>query len=356
MKKIAFVTRVLASGGAEKVLGQIVNACAEQGMECLVITIWENRYSADFHPNVKVVELDQVGDGLKGKLQQYGQIRRLICEAGSELVLSMPEDIGIYVILALLGTGIPVVVSERNNPWVMPNKRITRILRRLAYPFAKGLIFQTERAASFFPKAQQKKGIVLPNPLACDRLPEVWNGQREKTVVSAGRLDAQKNFPLLIEAFAKFHETHPDYKLVIYGEGQQRETLEKLAAEKLPEGVWSMPGRVSDLPQRIARCSIFALSSDYEGVPNVLIEAMAVGTPAVSTDCAPGGAAALIENGKNGLIVPVGDAKSLAESLAYMADHPAEAVAMAEEAVKIRQRLDASKVTEQWLDYLKRFV
>lgn len=353
MKKIAFVTRVLSSGGAEMVLGQIVNACARQGMECLMLTTWPNKTVPRFHPNVMVVELEDAGSGLKGKLKQYAQARKLICGFGAELVLSMPEDIGIYVIPAMFGTGIPVVVSERNNPWVMPYKKVTRLLRRLVYPFAAGLIFQTERAASFFPKGQQKKGIVLPNPLDISRLPEVYTGEREKTVVSAGRLDDQKNFPLLIEAFGKFHQSHPDYKLVIYGEGAKREELEKKAQETLPAGSWSLPGRVSDLPQRISRCGIFALSSDYEGVPNVLIEAMAVGTPSVSTDCAPGGAAALIRPGENGLLTPVGDAEALAESLSYMADHPEEAARMGREGVKLRESLDAQKVTERWLNYLQ---
>lgn len=353
MKKIAFVTRVLSSGGAEMVLGQIVNACARQGMECLLLTTWPNKTVPRFHPNVTVEELDDAGPGLKGKWKQYAQARKRICGFGAELVLSMPEDIGIYVIPAMFGTGIPVVVSERNNPWVMPYKKVTRLLRRLVYPFAGGLIFQTERAASFFPSRQRKKGIVLPNPLDISRLPEVYEGQREKIVVSAGRLDDQKNFPLLMDAFAKFHENHGEYRLVIYGEGAKREELEKKAAETLPEGSWSLPGRVSDLPQRISRCGIFALSSDYEGVPNVLIEAMAVGTPSVSTDCAPGGAAALIENGKNGLLVPVGDAQALAQALSDMADHPEEAARMGREAVRIRESLDAHKVTAQWLNYLR---
>ena len=352
MKKVAFVTRVISSGGAENVLRQIVNACAEQGMECTVFTTWKNTYSAKLPESVKLIELQQAGDGLKGKFIQYGQLRKLICEEGCDLVLSMPEDIGIYVIAAMLGTGIPVVVSERNNPWVMPNKKATRILRRMLYPFAKGLIFQTKQAASFFPKSQQKKGIVLPNPLDCSRLPTVYQGEREKVVVSAGRLADQKNFPLLIEAFALFRQKHPDYKLVIYGEGDKRKALEALAGEKLPEGSWSMPGRVDDLPKHIGKCGIFALSSDYEGVPNVLIEALAVGTPSVSTDCAPGGAAELIENGKNGILVPVGDANALAEGLCFMAEHSAEAAQMAAEAVKIRERLNAKKVTADWLEYL----
>ena len=140
---------------------------------------------------------------------------------------------------------------------------------------------------------------------------------------------------------------------MIYGEGAERAKLEALAAEKLKEGSWSMPGKVSDLPERIGKCSIFALSSDYEGVPNVLIEAMAVGTPAVSTDCAPGGAATLIQSGENGLIVPVQDVEALADGISFLADHPEEAIAMADKATKIRHTLDANLVCQQWFAYLQ---
>lgn len=184
-------------------------------------------------------------------------------------------------------------------------------------------------------------------------MPEPVSGEREKIVVSAGRLEDQKNFPLLVRAFSAFHEQHPEYKLVIYGEGKKRRELEQLAQSLLPSGAWSMPGRVDDLPQRIVSCGIFALSSDYEGVPNVLIEAMACGMPVVSTDCAPGGAAVLIDPGVNGLLVPVGDAEALAEGMAYLAEDPLQAAQMGRKAVQLQQRLDAERVCSQWLKYLQ---
>ena len=132
-----------------------------------------------------------------------------------------------------------------------------------------------------------------------------------------------------------------------------RQELEALAAQLLPEGSWEMPGQVNDLAQRLGRAELFALASDYEGVPNVLIEAMAVGTPSVSTDCAPGGAAELIENGKNGLLTPVGDTAALADGLCRLAEDTAQAKQMAREAVKIRQKLDADRVCRDWLAFLQ---
>ena len=354
MDNICIVAKNMMSGGAERVIAQLISYMTKQNIQITLILVDDKPIHYRIPASCEILVIGKKAEStLKDKLLRYAEVRRLISKRMPQLVLSMPEEIGIYVIAAMLGTGIPVVVSERNNPWVMPDRKITRILRRLMYPFAKGLIFQTQQAASFFPASQQKKGIVLPNPLDSSRLPAVYQGEREKTVVSAGRMEPQKNFTLLVEAFALFYKNHPDYKLVIYGEGGKRQKLEALAAEKLPDGAWSFPGRVDDLPERIGRCGIFALSSDFEGVPNVLIEAMAVGTPAVSTDCAPGGAAELIENDKNGLIVPVGDVDALAQALAYMADHPAEAARMAENAILIRQKLDVEKVAAQWLTYME---
>lgn len=354
---IAVVTRSTRTGGAERVIAQLLQSWAKSGVQCSLFCI--NPYSEDSYSIPETVARYDIphfsNNGHVNKLRKYAHLRKLIKQVAPDVVLSLPEEIGVYVICALLGTGIPVVVSERNNPWVMPDRKVTRILRRLMYPFVNGLIFQTKQAASFFPDSQQKKGIILPNPLDSSCLPPVYDGVREKTVISAGRLENQKNFPLLIRAFASFYETHSDYRLVIYGVGSKQEELKAMAEDLLPKGSWSMPGKVRDLPERIGRSAVFALSSDYEGVPNVLIEAMAVGTPCVSTNCAPGGAAELIENAKNGLLVPVGDVRALAEGLCYMVDNPADAAQMAQEAVKIRQKLDVEQVAAKWLAYLAGF-
>ena len=355
MNHIAVVTNNMGAGGAERVIAQLLAGWVEKGVACTLICVNPAPMFYTIPGQVTCLTIPEFSENHNcNKIRKYRYLRKVLKERNPDVVLSLPEEISIYVILSMLGTGIPVVVSERNNPWVMPYKKITRFLRRIAYPFAKGLIFQTEQAASFFPKSQRKKGIILPNPLDLSRLPEPYAGERTKTVVSAGRLEDQKNFPLLIRAFAEFHKTHPEYSLVIYGEGHRRPELEHLAEQILPCGSWSLPGKAEDLPFRVSRCGIFALSSDYEGVPNVLIEAMAVGTPAVSTDCAPGGAASLIRNGENGLLVPAGNVQALAEGLSYLADHPEEACAMAAAAQEIRSVLNAEKVTEDWLSFLKK--
>lgn len=354
---IAVITRNMGAGGSERVIAQLLQGWCDRGVQCSLICLDPKEAFYLIPEAVAQYDIPHFSDNSNAdKIRKYAHLRGVVQKIAPDIVLALPEEIGVYVVPALAGAGIPVVISERNNPWVMPYKKVTRALRRAVYPFVDGLIFQTEQAASFFPKSQRKKGVVLANPLENSRLPEVYEGQRKKTVVSAGRLENQKNFALLIEAFSKFYETHSDYQLVIYGEGDKRGELESLAQEKLMEGSWCMPGKVRDLPERIGKSEMFALSSDYEGIPNVLIEAMAVGTPCVSTDCAPGGAASLIDNGENGILVPVGDADALAGGLCYMADHPEEAASMGAKAAQIREKLDAGKICGQWLGYLKDIV
>ena len=350
---IAIVAKDMTPGGAERVIAQLLTEWCSQDIECSLV-LMENR--PIFYKLPDKVNLYEIGRRSKNfavsKFLQYVDARKTIRKIKPDIVLSMPEEIGIYIIGTLLGSRIPVVVSERNNPWVMPYKKITRLMRRITYPFATGLIFQTKQAASFFPKSQQKKGIVLPNPLDLSRIPEPYVGEREKIVVSAGRLETQKNFPLLIKAFSTFYQNHSDYKLVIYGEGSLRKELEKYAASLLPDSAFSFPGNATDLPERINKCSVFALSSDYEGIPNVLIEALAMGVPSVSTDCAPGGAAELIDDDVNGFLVPIGDEKALAAKMSELVDHTDIAERFSKESIAIKEKLDANIVCERWLDFL----
>lgn len=352
--RVLIVGNNLLPGGAERVIIQLLSNWVERGVECGLTTINKLPHYYDVPGKVEFHELDVYSrNPILNKLRKYWEVRRIVKRFKPDVVLSLPEEIGIYVLGATLGLRVPVVVSERNNPWVMPNKKPTRILRRLLYPFASGLIFQTKQAASFFSPRLQRKGIVLPNPLDLTRIHEPHFGEREKFVVGAGRLEPQKNFALLIDAFAEFYRDHPDYRLVVYGEGGERKALERRAAEKLPEGAFSFPGRATDLLERMNKAAAFVLSSDFEGVPNVLIEAMASGVPCVSTDCAPGGAAELIDDGKNGFLVPVGDAKVLSEKLAEVVDHPEIAAKFASESVKVKEKLDAEIVCDRWLRYLR---
>lgn len=316
MKKIDIVTKGMTSGGAERVIAQLANYFTEQNIKCRIITTEDQEvmYSLDDEVNVMAIGKKSENKAID-RILRYKEIRAHVQENKPDVVLTMPEDTGIYAILALIGTGIPVYVSERNNPWVMPDVKITRFLRKLAYPLAYGIIFQTEMAKSFFPRYIQNKGVVLQNPVDADRIPEPYTGDRRKVFAAVGRLAQQKNFSMLIKAFSKFYKDEKDYKLVIYGEGGERNKLEQLIRQLHLENAVSLPGRDKDVLNCIKDCAAFILSSNYEGMPNALIEAMCMGMPVISTDCPSGGPRELIENGKNGVLVEINNEQQMTQAM-----------------------------------------
>ncbi|TVX79111.1 glycosyltransferase family 4 protein [Peribacillus simplex] len=357
MEKIIFITRNMKAGGAERVIAQLANYFNKTKIQCTIITLDNEEIFYELDNNINIFPIGRKSrNPYIDKIQKYREIRRYVQRSKPSIVLALPEEIGIYVIPALIGTNVPVVVSERNNPWVMPWKKETRLLRKLFYPLAAGFVFQTEQAASFFSSSIRKKSIVLPNPLDLNRIPLQRIEKRRKEVVGAGRLDKQKNFPLLIQSFAKFHKKYPEYVLTIYGEGALRGELEKLAVSLLPEGTYSFPGKTKDLLEKINGASMFILSSDYEGMPNVVIEAMAMGMPVVSTDCPSGGSAELIQNGKNGILVPVGDRDSLALAMSKIAGSDDFANKLGKNAQEVKKLLNSDVVSKDWKNYLDTIV
>ncbi|MEE3333355.1 MAG: glycosyltransferase family 4 protein [Ruminococcus sp.] len=352
MKKIVIVTKNLFGGGAERVIAQLSNYFVSRDAECVIITTDDREIGYKLDERIVIKPIGKKSNNsLVDRIKRLKQVRKIVKTENPDIVLTMPEDTGVYIILALLGTKYPVYISERNNPWVMPDSKVTRALRKMMYPFVKGIVFQTEMAKSFFSEKIQKKGVVLPNPVDSSRIPERFTGEREKTVAAASRLYKQKNFPMLIKAFADFSRDYPEYNMVIYGEGPEREMLEQMIADLQLGGKVELPGREDNVLELMNSKAMFVLSSDYEGMPNSLIEAMCMGMPVISTDCPSGGPKQLIENKKNGILVDVGSDAQLADAMRYMAaDNNAET--LSDEAYKIRGKLTSKQVFDDWYDYL----
>ena len=170
-----------------------------------------------------------------------------------------------------------------------------------------------------------------------------------------GRLEKEKNFPLLIHAFSKFLLKHPDYKLIIYGDGSLRSDLHKLAEQMLPEGTYELPGISNQILNKINGASMFVLSSDYEGMPNVLIEAMSLGIPVISTNCPSGGPEMLIDNTVNGILIPVADVEALFNAMCMIVENEDLAEQLSLNALKIKEKLNSDNVLPRWLQYLDKF-
>ena len=244
------------------------------------------------------------------------------------------------------------VVSVRGEPTMEYEGKWMQLIAKTVFRFADGVVLQTDRARAFFPKAVRKKSVILSNPLNPQFIDYETAKERENLIVAAGRLDANKNHAMLIHAFAKIADEYPAVKLVIYGEGELRTQLESLVAEKGLSDRITLPGTVEDIAAHIGKARIFTLTSNTEGMPNSVMEAMALGVPVIATDCPCGGPAALIENGVNGLLVPVGDAFALADAFRRIFEDREFELKLRENSCAITQKLAPDKVNRAWEDYL----
>ena len=256
-----------------------------------------------------------------------------------DVYIVMGVPMCMYVMPALRGTKAKIIVSERNDPKNFQGKTITKVLSRWLMGQANGFVFQTNDASDFY-RNYKDKSVIIPNPVAevpivQERIP---NELRRKEIVTAGRLVPQKNYEMLIRAFAKVAEILLDYKLIIYGEGNLKEHLVHLSNEL---GVGSrvvFRGAVNDLHERIVDSELFILTSDFEGMPNALMEAMAMGLTCISTDCPCGGPKEIIKSGINGYLIPVQNVEKCAETINAVINNKKNADLVGLKALEIRDR------------------
>jgi len=283
------------------------------------------------------------------------KLRNLIKNENPDIVLSMGVPMAIYTVPASMFLNVKHVISERNDPSHFSGKPMIKYLSRFLMRFASGYVFQTRDAQKFYGMVDGKKSIVIANPLSeMQNMPtEIFSGFREKKIVSVGRLNKQKNHSLLIDAFADIVNDYPEYKLVIWGEGDEREKLEnKIKQMGLKEKVL-LPGATKQVFDKINSSTMFVLSSDFEGMPNALMEAMALGLPVVSTDCPCGGPHDLIQDGENGFLVPVGDREKLKEKMIMILDSLEIQNRFSKKAFSIRDEYNLERICKKWYEYFQ---
>ena len=347
---VLFVVDSLSAGGAGRVVARLSSYFQEQGVCTSVLPVFDNAVTYNVDSGVRIFRTFE--KPLEHAVsERIALIRDAARSAEADVVVSFLSFINLYAIAAGIGSKWKTVVSERNNPYTYPDNKKIRIVRKCLYLLADGYVFQTNDARDYFSKPIRAASRVIANPVA-DDIPEPYGGVRSKRIVSAGRLTRQKNYPMALTAMAKVLQAHPDYVYEIYGDGEEKESLLDLIRQlKLEKNVFLM-GHSTKLLSAIRDASVFVLSSDYEGMSNSLIEALALGLPVVSTDHPTGGARMLIENGKNGLLVPVGDAEALTAAVCSLIEHPAAAESIGKAAAKIREDHSIEVIGDRWLDYL----
>ncbi len=263
------------------------------------------------------------------------------------------------VFCAAIGLECKILYAERNAPeleFPLDKAEKKRLFKMLSN--SRGVVLQTKDELAFY-NGRLKKAVVINNPVKAN-LPEPFNGERRKAVVNFCRIAEQKNLPLMINAFLEFHRLHPDYILEIYGN-----TVEK-NEEKLKEEYVKMISSLNaddfikillpraDVHSVIRDCAMFVSSSDFEGLSNSMLEAMAIGLPCVCTDCLGGGAREMITDGENGLLVPMNDVEALTQAMCRMAEDGELSKKCSENAAKVRETHKVEAIAEKWLEIIEK--
>ncbi|MBE5921844.1 MAG: glycosyltransferase family 4 protein [Lachnospiraceae bacterium] len=294
-------------------------------------------------------------------MSQYGkevrQLRTLMKNNPNIIVITFLQPSIPMVVLAARGLPNKIIISERGDPERLMKKRYGKKFIEKYYDRVNAAVFQTPEALATYPACVSKNGVVISNPVKHD-LPAVYHGKRNKNITTFCRISRQKNLPMLIEAFALLHKEHPDYRLRIFGNAlneddrKVKEHIEnQLKQLNLTDCVERLPFSAT-IHEEIIYDAMYVNSSDYEGISNAMLEAMAIGMPVVCTDCPIGGAHATIQNEVNGMLVPVGDAKAMYLAMKKIVEDESFAETLSHNAAKIRETLSLNNIAKKWMELL----
>lgn len=353
-KHVAFVLAGIGAGGAERVIALLSAMMIERRWKATIICFDQPAAAAyhDFHPDVGFLFLADAADrrhsGLIRTARRLCALRKVLAGGDYQLIVSFLTKINTLTLLASRGLGVPVIVSERNNPLRQQASPLWRWLLALLYKRATAIVLQTDRSRKCLPSAERMRAHVIPNPIALPaNLPEPVVHQ----ITAVGRLTEQKGFDLLIDAFAKVAPLHPQWKLVIWGDGPLRKMLMERSERHGLEHRVVLPGLSPSHGAWINPGQIFVLCSRYEGFPNVLAEAMAAGMAPVAFDCAFG-PSEMIDQERSGLLVQPENVDALANGLEQLMTSSNLRNRLGGAAARSAVRYDVRHVGELWLTLL----
>lgn len=343
--KIVFVIPDMPGGGTERVVALLANEYCSRGIETAILLFAGHETAYPLDDRIEIVSIgDPSGGRVVARLDRLRRMRQYYAKNKGCQIWAFSVMGAVFSVIAAWGQKHFFLVSERNDPAQYEHKRI----RNLAYRFADVIVCQTKDAVRGFPKGVGRKSVVIPNPVDVGAI-QPYEGARAHKVVAVGRLNPQKNHKLLLRAFAEFGENHAEYTLELYGKGELEEELRTLARQLGIEARVRFHGFSGRVREEINDAAMYVLSSDYEGISNSMLEAMALGIPVIATDCPIGGSRTYIEDGVNGLLVPVGEVGPMARAMERLADDEAFRVSVSREGRKLREQNRVGQIADRFL-------
>ena len=356
--KVALVVGHLGLGGAERVAIQLADGLSQLGHTMTIYILSRDKEFYQKPDNVEFVYLSDMSNPRSALIRNINYLRvlrQLLLKNEVDIAVSFLPFTNVRVLLASFGTNTPIIVTEHSIPGYGSMHWMWRILRRALYMSAAKLVSVSKGVDECFSWLPQDKRNVIFNSLPSkidlsSNLPPIWK-RHKHWVIAVGRLTSSKRFDLLISAFSEISGHYPDWGLAIVGEGELSQLLtHQLMLRGMADKI-HLFGRLDNPFVAMANAEFLVLSSDYEGFGNVIMEAMAVSTPCISTDCHSGPREIITQN-VDGFLVPVGEVKSLSAAMARMMSDQVWRKELAENTKSAVQRFEFTKITKEWQDLL----
>ncbi|MBR3138437.1 glycosyltransferase family 4 protein [Candidatus Saccharibacteria bacterium] len=356
--RIVFNLGVFRRGGAERVITNLSNGLADDNEVYIMITgIVDDPYVVN--DKVKMLDLDEGGylcNPIVRNARRIRKMKKMLLAIQPDVVVSFLPSPSYRVLFLKKKINCKVIVSDRNDPRHEYKSLINRILCKWLYKRADGFVFQTNEQKNFFSKAIQEHSVVIPNPLKSEFLNSAVDERKKNTIISVGRFHKQKNQRLLIDAFYEISLKYKNYKLKIFGHGPLEKELSDYIKRLGMVDKIMIHKPVEDIKKELSESRIFVMTSDYEGMPNALMEAMACGLPCISTDCPCGGPRELIKDGVNGILFGVGDKNQLIAKLEVLIEDDGLRKKLGREAKKICDKMNPEEICKRWKKYITEIV